>query len=180
MIPRIERLRARMRELNLPAVLIRHPVNVGYLSGFSGSTAALLITETDQRFITDSRYRAQAAAECPGFGVDVTETGGTYEARIAATARELGVERLGIEGEFMPVSQFRKLGEDLKEMALEPVEEMVAPLRVIKDDDEVRRIRHACLIADAAFAHILPQVRPGVMERDLAIELEHFVRKQGA
>src|SRR5947209_2433274 len=165
MTQRIDKLRARMRELNLPAALIRHPVNVGYLSGFSGSTAALLITEADQRFITDSRYRAQATEECPGFGVEVTETGGTYEARIAATARELGIQRLGVEGDFMPVSQFRKLGEELKEMTLEPVEELVAPLRVVKDEDEVQRIRRACLIVDAAFAHILPRVRTGVMER---------------
>jgi Xaa-Pro aminopeptidase len=90
---RIEKLRARMQELNVPAALIRHPVNIGYLSGFSGSTAALLITESAQRFITDSRYRAQSGEECPGFAVDVTETGGTYEARIAASARELGVQK---------------------------------------------------------------------------------------
>src|SRR5438105_10089670 len=103
MTERIARLRGRMRELEVPAVVILRPVNVGYLSGFSGSTAALLVTETDQRFITDSRYRTQAGEECPGMAVDVTETGGTYEARIAASARELGIRRLAVEGEFTPV-----------------------------------------------------------------------------
>src|SRR5437879_1094254 len=118
---RVDRLRQRMRELSVPAVLIRYPVNVGYLSGFTGSTAALLVTDTEQRLITDSRYRAQAGEECPGFAVDVTQTGGTYEARIAASARELAITRLGLEAEFATMSQFRKLGEEMKEIAIEPV-----------------------------------------------------------
>jgi Xaa-Pro aminopeptidase len=80
----------------------------------------------------------------------------------------------------MTVRQFNKLGEELKEATLEPVDDLVSPLRAVKDEEELRRIRHACAIADAAFEQILPLVRPGVIERDLAIELEHFMKKRGA
>src|SRR5262245_40108201 len=119
---RVNKLRERMRELGVPAVLIRHPTTVGYLTGFSGSTAALLVTESEHRLITDSRYRAQAGEECPGFVLDVTETGGTYESRIAGSARELGIGRLALESEFTTLSQFEKLGEELKEVTLQPVD----------------------------------------------------------
>src|SRR5437870_4700717 len=91
---RIENLRSRLREKELPAALVRQPKNVGYLTGFTGSTAMLLLTEADARFITDSRYAAQAREECPGLTVVLTETGGTYEDRVVSEVQALGLTRL--------------------------------------------------------------------------------------
>src|SRR5262245_21799046 len=120
---RLDRLRERMREQGWTAALVRRPVNVGYLSGFTGTTAALLITPSEARFITGGRYAAQAGRECPGWELGLTQVGGSYEERIAAEGKTLGIERLAVEGDWMTVQQFRDLEEQLPGVALEAVKE---------------------------------------------------------
>ena len=126
---------------------------------------------------TGRRRRRKA----PGFGVDVTETGGTYEGTDPATARELGIQRLGLEGDYTDGRQFRNSAEvsegddDLSRWRI-----LVAPLRLVKDEEEVRRIRprlphRGCRVCPHPYAG----GGPGVMERDLAIELEYSIKKQG-
>src|SRR4051794_17250622 len=107
-INRLQKLRARLREKELPAALIRQPQNVGYLTGFTGSTAQLLVTEGEAHFITDSRYAAQARTECAGLTVVLTETGGTYEDRIKTEVEALGIQRLAVEGDVLTVHQFNQ------------------------------------------------------------------------
>jgi Xaa-Pro aminopeptidase len=177
---RLSRLRAAMAELPLPAFLVTQGDNVGYLSGFTGSTAALIVTAADAVMVTDSRYTVQARRECPGFDVRQTElTQGLME-RVAADVKALGIRSLGVEGSSITVTQFAAMKIALEGIELRPAEEIVEKLRLVKDESEIALIRQACGIVDQAFAFILTQIKPGIRERDLAIELEYFMKKAGS
>jgi len=169
-----------MAELPLPAFLVTQTDNVGYVSGFTGSTAALIVTESDAVLVTDSRYTVQARRECPGFAVRQTEmTQGLME-RVAADVKAMGLTSLGVEGASITVKQFAGMTNALEGVELRPTEEIVEKLRLVKDESEISRIREACGIVDRAFEFILTLIKPGIRERDLAIELEYFMKKAGS
>jgi Xaa-Pro aminopeptidase len=169
-----------MAEAQLPAFLITDPINVGYLSGFTGSTAALVITPEEALFVTDARYTVQAQRECPGFDIRQTEITQGLMDRVAAEVKTLGRAPLGIEGEAITVARFEKLKQSLDGIELRPTEDVVETLRAVKDEGEIALIRAACGIVDHAFEFILTLVRPGIRERELATELEYFMKKAGS
>lgn len=177
---RLEAFRQRLAERELPAALLRDRHNVTYLSGFSGSTAALLVTAGDACLVTDTRYTIQARQECPDLRIAITSPGQPYHERIAEEARSLDIRRLAVEEETLSLKAFRELGEALPGVELVPATDLVAPLRHLQDADEIERTRRACAIADTAFEEFLSHVRPGTTERDLAAELEYLLKRHGA
>lgn len=176
---RLNRLRAAMAEAQLPALLVRQPENVGYLSGFTGSSAALLVTPEAALLVTDPRYTVQAQRECPGLDIRQTELTQSLVDRLADDVKAAGLSVLGVEAS-ITVSQLEAMRKKLVPVELRPVEEMVEKLRLVKDEGEIDLIQTACGIVDRAFEFILTLVRPGVPERDLAIELEYFMKKAGS
>jgi Xaa-Pro aminopeptidase len=178
--PRVNQLREELRRREVPAALIMHPENVGYLSGFTGSTAALLITADRALFITDSRYTLQAGRECPGFELAITQGSGQYADRIAEEAGKLGVQEVAVEADYLTLAQFEQISKKLEQLELKPLADLVAPLRRVKDREELDRIRAACALVDRAFDYLLTLVKPGVSERDVAIELEYWMKKHGS
>lgn len=177
---RLSRLKTRMREFKLPAALVLNPVNVGYLSGFTGSTAALLVAGKRRLFVTDSRYRAQAAVECPEWEVVCLARGETYDQVIAREIRELGAPVIGVESEFLTIARRDSLRARLRGARLRPVADLVSELRRVKDEAEIGILREACALADRAFEYILGTLRPGISERQVAADLEHFMKRNGA
>lgn len=181
MSERVAQLRARLAQENLPGILLLKPDDVGYLSGFSGSTAALLISPERSIFITDSRYTIQAREECPGFEIAITSGGsGAYDTTIEEQARSLGAAELAVEAEYLTLKRFSQLAEKLQGITLKPVDDLVAPLRWVKDAEEIEAIRAACAIVDQAFEAILPVLRSGITEREAAAELEYRMKKLGS
>jgi Xaa-Pro aminopeptidase len=177
---RVSRLREAMAEAGLPAFLVTDPINVGYLSGFTGSTAALVITPQEALMVTDSRYTVQAQRECPGFQVRQTELTQGLMDRVAAEVKALGRAALGVEGDAVTINDFQGLAKQLEGIELRPTESVVEILRRVKDETEIELTRAACGIVDRAFEFILTLVRPGIPERDLATELEYFMKKAGS
>ena len=180
MNPRLQKLRAEMEQKSLPAALILNVDNASYLSGFTGSSAALLITPERALFITDSRYTVQAEQECPGFEITIAASGATYGQTAAEAVKRLELAEVGLEAEHVTLAQFEKLKSGLEGAELKPVEGLLAPLKQVKDAEEIARTRTACGIADRAFEYILTLLKPGVSEREIATELEYFMKKQGS
>lgn len=175
---RLARLRDRMTEQNLDAMLILGPVNRAYMSGFTGSAGALLISKADALLFTDFRYTDQAAAQAPAFVVRQPER--SISESVNAACQELHVRRIGFEGNFITVDD-RPLFEDASgERELLSATGLVESLRTIKDADEVAAMRQAARIADQAWAQMLAHIRAGVEERELAVELEYRMKKLGA
>jgi Xaa-Pro aminopeptidase len=165
-------------------MLVTDLVNVRYLSGFTGSNAALLVFADDRGAVlaTDGRYRTQAALQAPDVEVAIERACGRYLAERAATA---GVRRLGFESHVVTVDGHVALSAALPEASsteLVRASQTVEALREIKDAGEVALLRLACEAADAALADLvaLGGLRPGRTEREVGRELEALMLDHGA
>lgn len=181
---RLDNVRRAFQSLeNAPdALLLTDTGNLGYVSGFTGSTAQALITPDEALFITDSRYTLRAMAECKGFQIVETPSGsGGYGEALQNVLKERpGLRRLGFEAGHVTVAQweaFQKLAPDI---AWVGTTDVVGTLRLVKDDGEVEKIRRAIAVAEAAFESVKPLLQPSTREQDFAIELEFAMRRGGA
>lgn len=175
---RLEKVRAALAERQLDGLLVEKPENRAYLSGFTGSAGSLLITQEKAYLMTDFRYVEQATAQAPAF--EVVQPDSSFYAKLGELCTGAQARRLGFEADYITVANFRLLGEHLKEQEMVSAAGMVEALRMIKDEGELAIMRRAAAIADEGFAHILGYIKPGVAERDVAIELEYRMKKLGA
>jgi Xaa-Pro aminopeptidase len=158
-------------------------VNVRYLSGFTGSAGLLLVLPDELVFVTDGRYREQAAEELAAAGVEARlevhlSVDGQRQA-LAAAAQ--GVHRLGLEAAHVSWAAARRYGDSwFPDAELVPTEGVVEDLRLVKDEGEVARIEAASSIADAALAEVRHRLAEGPTERELGLELDAAMRRRGA
>jgi Xaa-Pro aminopeptidase len=185
-LARVARLAAELRRLQVDRLLVSGPVNVRYLSGYSGSNGLLVIAadETaDHRFFTDFRYATQSAEEVPeGFSREIAPA-----ELLEAAARALGPggvfseQVLGFDDASLTVKQHARLRELLAPgWELVPCSGVVERLREVKDGEEIGRIRAAAELADQALTEVLEAGLVGRTEREVAIEIELRMRRLGA
>jgi Xaa-Pro aminopeptidase len=176
---RLQRLRALLSGSDFPALLVTHPVNVTYLTGFTGTTGYALVTGKNAYLLTDFRYLEQAREEAALFElVDVTRAVWEKTGKILEGE---GVRTLALEAEHLTVETFRKISAELPDsVTLLPEASPVGMMRRIKSREEIQAIEAAVKLADEAFAHILTFLAPGVREVEAALQLEYFMRRKGA
>jgi Xaa-Pro aminopeptidase len=179
---RREALRTRLDELQLDALLVTDLLNIRYLTGFTGSHAALLVhAEGDERsvFCTDGRYRTQSEQQVPGLRRLIERSS---LLRLAQHATEARIGRLGFESHVVTVDGHAALAKVTGPDALVATSRPVEALRLIKDDAEVATLRAACAAADTALAGLLAEdgLRPGRTEREVARDLEARMVAAGA
>lgn len=175
---RVESLRKLLAEGGHAAVFITNPVNVSYVSGFSGTAGSLLVTEKKAYLLTDFRYLEQARSQAGDFEVvDIKNAPGKLTAALLSAE---SVASLAVEAEHMTVDAYGKLSADLSGIALAAIPTPVAALRKVKTAEEIEAIATAVRLGDKAFCHILKQIKAGVREREIALELEFFMRRNGA
>ena len=179
MINRVQELTKRMYALSMDGILISSEYNRHYLSGFTGSSGYLFITDQARYLLTDFRYIEQATAESPDFKVVNYFEKGLVET-ISDLVSDTRITNLGYEDTTITVKEFNHLSSSIDQCNWSAVGNMVEQIRMIKDHDEIQKIRHAASIGDAAFLHILDRIKPGMREIDVAVELEYFMKKQGA
>jgi len=179
---RLEKLLAGLGEKGLDGILISQPENRRYLSGFDGSAGFLIITRNRSILATDSRYTVQAKSQAPEY--EIFTLTGDIGGWFPGLAAGLNIKRLGFEGEHLTFSLYRRLcdilGKDKTGLELVPAENMVEPLRAVKEPGEIELISQAAGIADAAMAHIREGLHPGMTEREAAWEIEKFMREKGS
>lgn len=175
---RLTRLRELLQPAALDALLVMRPENRVYLSGFTGSDGALLVTSDKAFVITDFRYTEQAQLETEGWLV-IQHNGPLVEI-IAALAAEEKIEQLGFEPDYVTYQQYTEYTERMRGVQLRASAGLVERLRLVKEPMEIDLIRAAANLADRAFTRILSLVKPGVRELDLAVELEYLMRREGA
>jgi Xaa-Pro aminopeptidase len=174
---RLEKLRAVLEEIGADAFITEKGENRRYLSGFTGSTGWVIVTNKEAFLATDFRYVDQAKEQAPDVTV-VNNERKPVEA-IARILRESGVKRLAFESS-ISFATFQEWSKAFDGVELIPTSGAVEKLRMYKDESELAVIREAVRIADEAFTHILSYIKPGVRELDVALELEFFMRKRGA
>jgi Xaa-Pro aminopeptidase len=168
-----------METRRVPLILVTHLVNVRYLTGFTGSAGILLLGPQLGTLWVDPRYTLQAQEEAKG--VEVVEDKKGILKAAAGWLKKNGVRACTFEASDLNCAQFEQLrAEAGRGLRLKPAGDLIEELRVVKDHGEIEAIRRAGRVTAEVFAELLPQVRPGVSERDLATEIEYRMRKRGA
>ncbi|HUP80290.1 MAG TPA: Xaa-Pro peptidase family protein, partial [Pirellula sp.] len=177
MIERVNKLQAQLEENEIDALLVTKRENIRYLSGFTGSSGVIVITSNSASFITDFRYTEQANDQVKGY--DIIELDTSLIKSVADVVSRESIKRLGIEQDAMTVGQYRTYEKEVDVQLIE-TSGIVEKLRLIKDESEIKIMKEAAAIADAAYTHIQTFIRPGRTEREVANELEMFMRSKGA
>ncbi len=172
MSSRLVSIRKALKQID--GLLITDINNVRYLSGFTGSSAFLLITKSGGLFATDSRYEEQAKKEVTGWDISIER--GERSKTISKISKRLGIKRLGFEAS-MSYGLFRDLSK--KGLRMELLKNAVEKLRAVKDSTEIELIKKAVKRAESAFTATLPYIKKGVSEKKIALILEENLRKMG-
>lgn len=158
-----------LNKADVPALLVTNLKNVRYLTGFSGSNAALLLTTDGKELLgTDGRYTTQVADEAPGIEVLIERD--TVPAVRKASDGKIGVETC------LSLGEAQRLGE------YTVTQDLIEDLRMTKDESEIAALDAAAAVADKAWLSLLEDevIREGVPENIVAAELEYRMRKFGA
>jgi len=174
---RINHIKRILREGKVDGILITNLENIRYLSGFTGSDGAVMITENKGYFLTDSRYTTQAREEVSEFEVI------QYKKKIEGLSdliTDLGLKGIGFEAQDLTYQAHSKLAERVNEGGLIPINERVKNIRTVKDDGEIGLIKRAIDIASTSLRENVRRIMPGNQEREIALELEFSMRRNGA
>jgi len=179
---RIQKLRQALSKGEIDGIFISQAENRRYLSGFDGSAGYLLITLEEKILATDFRYTAQAKSQAPDYELfSANDDISNWFPKLAA---ELKVKRLGFEAGDVSFARHRQLCDILNkgksQLKLIPVEGMVESLRAIKEPWEIELITKAAEITDAAMEYIQNKIQAEMTEKDVAWEIEKFMREKGS
>ncbi len=176
MTERLNFIREILESNKIDALLVTNPVNRRYLSGFRGSAGVLLISPDQAYLVTDFRYTEQAAAQAPGFEV-LKWKDDLYEF-VAEIVDKKGWETVGFESAHVVFSLYDEIKEKLP-VKLVPLKETAEKRRMIKDAEEIDLMRSGAKVIDGAFDYLRSAVQAGMTEREVAIDLEIYLLKQG-
>jgi len=179
---RISKLRQKLVEQEIDGILVSQPENRYYLSGFDGSAGFLLITPQNTILATDFRYIEQARTQAPDYEIFqiVNDIAGGFPELIAG----LSLRRLGFEAGHISFALHRQLTDILNkvksQLELVPTNGLVESLRVVKEPEEIELITKAVEIVDSALEYIEGIIHIGMSEKEIAWEIEKFLREKGS
>jgi Xaa-Pro aminopeptidase len=177
--PRRDGLLRQLKDESLDAVLITNPLNVTYLTGFSGDSSYLIVTPSRNILVSDGRFTEQLREECPDLETVIRPPKESVIAATAAVIEKLALSTVGFESGHLTVDGLQHLCNQAKNVQWSPGPNRVEQLRQVKDADEIRQIRSAIHIAEKAFAMFKAMLRPEDTEKDLVDAMEMYVRKAG-
>ncbi|MGB9715616.1 MAG: M24 family metallopeptidase [Thermodesulfovibrionales bacterium] len=166
-------LKESLKRKRINAFLVSEINNIRYLTGFTGSSAVLLITEKENIFITDFRYQEQAEKEVFGWDIHIAK-GGVIKA-LKNISHKLGIKILGFELS-LSFEFYKRLSEKI---TLKGYRGVIENLRKIKDMEEISLIKEAVKRAEKAFMDVKLYIREGTKETNLSRRLEERLKKRG-
>lgn len=168
-----------MRRRELDCLLVTHPANWFYLTGFTGDAGVLVVAQDTTTLITDGRFTSQAKEEALGMRVEL-QKGALYDS-LGARLKHWGTKRAGYDPGQWTVAQRKALkkaiGTKCRDIAASGI---VERLRMRKDAQELSVMRRAAILAGDVLEEVLQLVRPGVRENEIGAEIEYQMKKRGA
>lgn len=174
------RLLKKLKDAEVDSLLISGLSNVRYLTGFTGDSSWLFLTPTAAVILSDTRYETQLADECPGLDVEIRDSGSTINDLAAKIISKSKARRVGIEADYLTISQHAKLKEKVTTAELVATSGNVERLREIKDKWELQQIREAVHIAERGIDVVRSSLRPDQSETEIRYLLESAMRDFGA
>jgi Xaa-Pro aminopeptidase len=174
---RISCIKSKLAHLEIEALLFFDMKNIRYLTGFSGSDGALLVGKNKFLLMVDGRYVTQAKGEVKK--AEIVE----YNDKIEGIVREVtesGLQKVSFESGATSFDSYLSLRDKLEKVELRPISKEISSIRAVKDQNEIESIQKAVEISSQALISTLDLVRPGIRERDIALELEYRMRGNGA
>lgn len=175
-----ERLLEYMGKNGIGGFFISRPVNVKYISGYTGEDSFLFLTADKKYFITDPRYTEQVSYECPDYTiVEWRQAYGSVPKAAASLAQKENLKKVAYEGDHLTVNFFQEL-EKATDAELVTADGVIEELRSRKSPKEIEYLRASCEIASRAYEKIQQDIRVGVTEKELAANLSRYMVLLGA
>ena len=176
---RVRYLRDQLKALNLEGMIVSNPVNIKYLTNIDIGDGVLLITRRENIFLTYTMFIE-----------DVNSILTINDEIIVMDFRDISneeyenfflfCENVGFEEKYVTYENYQNLKQKYKINNLAETEGIIENQRMIKDEEEIGKIRKACEITDNCFSHILKYIKKGMTEKQIALEIEVFFKTHGA
>ena len=164
----------------LEAILVSNPINVSWLTGFTGDSSLLLLGPGRTILISDFRFVTQLAEECPGLETWIRTSDVKLHEAAAKVLGEQKLHQVGYEGSHLTCEAFGQMAEATSGVQWTAVNSLIEDLRAVKDAWELQELRHAVDLADRGLKFLRSHLTPDMTEREAAAELEHAIRRFGA
>lgn len=176
----LKQIQGCLETAQLDGLLLTSQPGEYYAVGMKGE-GLVLVTPTECRYYTDSRYIELAEQQVTGAAVTVTTPDHTGLTLVAEVLSVKGLRRVGIEEQYLTVERYRAMEQAFPpETELVPASDLLTGLRGAKDEEELARMRSAQSITDRVFQEILNELKPGVTERQIGARITYLQMKYGA
>ncbi len=180
---RLTNLRALMKKQKIDAVFVSSVSNIIYLTNFSGFStedrdAFLLITQKQKYIFTHGIYKEAVKKHIGTFILIEMSRENPTGKSLKTLITKHHINKLGYEDNDLTVWEFQRLFKQINKKLLNPTS-IIAKLREIKSSNEIQEIKKSCALGDKAYSHILKNLRIGMTEKEVAFEIEYFIRKNG-
>jgi Xaa-Pro aminopeptidase len=174
---RISKARGCLERTGADLLIVSNLSNIRYISGFTGSEALLVLSQTEGWFLTDSRYTSQAGSEV--CGARVVEFSNRLEA-LATILKDSGTGKVAFEANYTSAAVYQELVRRVPDVEFIPADAELTQLRCVKDSAELETLGKVAEIASRSFLEIVGEIKPGAREKDVAWALEIAMRRAGA
>ncbi|MFC2131712.1 M24 family metallopeptidase [Bacteroidota bacterium] len=177
---RLEQIRFILEDLKVDALAVTYLPNIRYITNFSGSAGTLFITPEELHFVTDDRYEIQIQDELynlPNLQTHIARDVWTY---LAKKNFLKGVSTMAFEADRMPYSDAVNIRNQVRPLKFKPAPNVVEPFTMPKAPEELAYIEQSAEIALKVYKKMLRYIKPGVTEKEIAIEIAHQTRLLGS
>jgi len=175
---RVENLRHRLAEERLAGIYVTNLTNVRYLSGFTGSAGSCFISEQEAVFISDGRYDTQSRQQVQEMEILISND--PHIKVLASKDMIAKGQRIALEGDEMSMNKGDKISNTIPECEWVATSQIVEKIAMVKDESEIRATQTAVEIADAVFEQIVPEIRLGATEKEIATKIPYACKILGA
>ena len=175
---RIIQVKNKLGKMNLDGLYVTNLTNVRYLTGFTGSAGSLLILENKNHFFTDGRYIEQSNEQVKNCTIHIVSS--SHYVEIKNKKLLLKKQRIGIEGDFISVNLYDNIKTAMSDIQLEKIEDIIGVIAAVKDEHEIESLKTAIEITDKVFNLILPDLKIGAVEKEIAAKISYLFKMNGA
>lgn len=175
----VERIRRKLAEKELDAILIENEKNQRYAAGFPFTDGAVIVAREGAWLVTDSRYIEAANRQAEGVSVLLYDREKPLKTWVSELIAGAGVRKLGIEENSISYGRWLALKEQL-DCELVPAQAVLSELRAAKTEEEIGYMKEAQAISEAALDEVLGIIKPGMTEKEIAAELVYRMLRHGS
>ena len=175
---RIVQVQNKLAQMSLDGLYVTNLTNVRYLTGFTGSAGSLLILENENHFFTDGRYIEQSNEQVTNCIIHIVASSHYIEINNQKLLSKN--QRIGIEGDFISANLYDNIKEIMPDIVLEKIEDIIGVIAAVKDEYEIESLKTAIEITDKVFNLILPDLKIGAVEKEIAAKISYLFKMNGA